>query len=281
MKPSKNSEPAKTIGSYLKDKGHPVPHTLILEALARADGFNNRHQARAEESANAAVPVLPARIFVASVEHSHGTDMWTNMSEAGAFASIVEYVRENWSQELGERSMDGLTDEALVETYFDHMGDQGTRREFYSVEGYPLQGSTTPIAPASLDVKRPEFASDGVSLHETLAAMLDSASLGDEHRSNIDKIRSAIKDQKGYTPLWLASHLLEEHGMQIIVTCSVDDIEESLKGTLDEGQTMPNRKLIASAIRHFSNKSGISSDATDAMLDSIQRTAITWQNEDE
>jgi hypothetical protein len=285
VKPSKNSEPAKAIGTYLKNKGHPVPHTLILEALARAGGYQNRHQARAEAPEPASTPpqqTLEHIVYVCVIDHRMGSDISVHATHADAFAGVVSYVNENWESELGDQNRDGLTNEDLVTAYFEAMQDQPGRVESFDIEKRLVRFGGAAATP-TIETKRPEFANphDATSVHETLAALLaGSESLGAEHRANIDKIRTALTTQKAYTPLWLASHLLEEHGMQIIVTCSVDDIEESLEGTLDQGAEMPSRDLISSALRHFSNKSGISTDATDAMMDEVQRTVLAWQKED-
>jgi hypothetical protein len=51
MTATTNSRPAQTINSYLKSKGYQIPHTVILEALARAGGYQNRHVARMADKA--------------------------------------------------------------------------------------------------------------------------------------------------------------------------------------------------------------------------------------
>lgn len=68
------------------------------------------------------------QVWVLAIDHRHGTNLTVHRSEEGACASLLAYVQDNWTQELGQAVQPNDEDE-LIETYFERVED-----ESYTIE---------------------------------------------------------------------------------------------------------------------------------------------------
>lgn len=77
-------------------------------------------------------------IWVLAINHEHGTNIYTHLSEEGYKNDLIDYVREWWSDEMSE-SIDSdiyknCSDEELIDHYFSSVED-----ESYSIQNVILQ----------------------------------------------------------------------------------------------------------------------------------------------
>ncbi len=73
----------------------------------------------------------PGTVWVLTVDHRHGQDMWVHETEAGAKGSLAGYVREWWSELTGRwDAREDLPAEApddddeAIATYFENVDDE-------------------------------------------------------------------------------------------------------------------------------------------------------------
>jgi hypothetical protein len=126
MSQSKNTVPAKTLKKYLAAKGFSVPHTVCLEAIARIGGYQNRHhEANAHHNS---VKLDPKKtnskitIWAVAYEHEYGTDAFATATEAEAKIKLRKICEDWWedrSDKSAPESTDGMTDDAVIEAYFE------------------------------------------------------------------------------------------------------------------------------------------------------------------
>ena len=65
------------------------------------------------------------KIYIATIEHKHGTNTYAARSESGLFEAIDEYVREWWDDEMADEIMpNNLQDR--IDAYF-----EDTEYEFF------------------------------------------------------------------------------------------------------------------------------------------------------
>lgn len=69
------------------------------------------------------------RVFVTSIEHRHGTNVYANATEAGALDALYAYVDQEWESEgllEKEGPIDNFSTEKAIELYFEEMEDSET-----------------------------------------------------------------------------------------------------------------------------------------------------------
>lgn len=87
----------------------------------------------------APVTLTPGKdsLWVATVEHKHGSESWVCLTREGAYAALADFVRDWWDEEVSKGFEEGREcpedDATAVEAYFDHVTD-----EFYSVSSSVL-----------------------------------------------------------------------------------------------------------------------------------------------
>ena len=75
----------------------------------------------------------PRMIWVATIDHEHGTNQYADVSEEGIIAQIAEYCTTSWPMD-GPPDVfpNGMTDREIVEAYFQYQneyGEEGLTRE--------------------------------------------------------------------------------------------------------------------------------------------------------
>jgi enoyl-[acyl-carrier-protein] reductase (NADH) len=71
------------------------------------------------------------KIFAATIEHRHGTNLYLAASQEDLTAQIYDYVVENWEAEIIEPlDADDATPQDNIEYYFEQLSDQGGHSEF-------------------------------------------------------------------------------------------------------------------------------------------------------
>lgn len=73
-------------------------------------------------------------VWVAFIEHRHGSDFWVNRSEEGSIDALYEYVNQWWDGEGLEGDITAFDKRAAIEAYFEHVG-----HEFYSRSAVTVQ----------------------------------------------------------------------------------------------------------------------------------------------
>jgi hypothetical protein len=67
-------------------------------------------------------------VWILTIEHKHGTDVYAHKTEAGAKGALLDYVQEWWSIEVGDEPIPENPD-AAIERYFEEACN-----EFYSIQ---------------------------------------------------------------------------------------------------------------------------------------------------
>lgn len=92
-------------------------------------------------------------IFVVSVTHRHGTDLFAATTREGALGALANYVRDSWEGEHTPGSpQDHADDDSLVDAYFRYQRNHG--EETYALESIELIGALSIQAaeqPASVE----------------------------------------------------------------------------------------------------------------------------------
>jgi hypothetical protein len=81
---------------------------------------------------NSFEPVAPSpsrisKLWVAAVDHRHGTNLYAAATASALDAQLADYCRTSWSERFNrpkDPSHVGLTDEAIVTTYFENHPDE-------------------------------------------------------------------------------------------------------------------------------------------------------------
>lgn len=66
-------------------------------------------------------------VYVLSIDHKYGTNIYVNMTDEGSRAELLKYVLENWESTMPKEHL--LRTENAVEDYF-----STTEEEFYEIE---------------------------------------------------------------------------------------------------------------------------------------------------
>lgn len=139
-------------------------------------------------------------IFTANIDHKNGTNSYSAMNKAALYAQLAEYCEEYWKEIAGQGSApistDGLTNQEIVDTYFDSHD-----REFLnlgeSILQLPDQQAIATIAsnyagtyqfPHIQHVERtsdPKFTSS----FESITKILDIAQIGSSPQSSFEYIK--------------------------------------------------------------------------------------------
>jgi hypothetical protein len=73
-------------------------------------------------------------IYVLTIEHKHGHDLWCHHSEQGARASLADYVRDNWDTEVGASVTKPVDIDTMIQQYFEATGGE----EWWSIDHLKL-----------------------------------------------------------------------------------------------------------------------------------------------
>ena len=78
-------------------------------------------------------------IFIARINHRHGTDLYPGVTQADVDKGVQEYVHENWNvSDHGEEPADAA---AAVTAYFQAESEGGMDPEYLEIDSYPLAGA--------------------------------------------------------------------------------------------------------------------------------------------
>jgi hypothetical protein len=69
----------------------------------------------------------PQTVWVAAVDHKHGTTLYAAASEAGLCTQLAAYCLQWWEQEMPLDAPDpiGMTDREIVSFYFEYFSESG------------------------------------------------------------------------------------------------------------------------------------------------------------
>lgn len=65
-------------------------------------------------------------VYVTTIEHRHGRNIYVNKTETGAYKEVEQYVIDNWT---GELPAENYKKESAVEQYF-----HSVEEEFFDIE---------------------------------------------------------------------------------------------------------------------------------------------------
>ena len=159
MKDEEIKSIARELGRALKAKGHPVPHSVLLHAIAAVRGETDWHVHSAQAGKAGAVEspcVASTTVWAARYEHRHGADTQVFASLEAAEGWRTEIADEWWDQEFPGEGRPSQDDIGAL--YFERMRES-TRPEFFSIEPQVVTGADStararPVpAPASADRK--------------------------------------------------------------------------------------------------------------------------------
>jgi len=71
-------------------------------------------------------------VYVTSIEHKYGTNIYVNKTEEGARTEIEDYVIENWDSEMPKGQLIQVSENA-VEDYFNEVEEEFYFTEFCEV----------------------------------------------------------------------------------------------------------------------------------------------------
>jgi hypothetical protein len=75
------------------------------------------------------------QIWIAAIDHKHGTNLYASETEAGLYQQLAEYCRDYWDQD-GPNEPIPSDDREIIKTYFDHQAEHGS--EWHIVEKVEL-----------------------------------------------------------------------------------------------------------------------------------------------
>ena len=65
----------------------------------------------------------PEAVFVLTINHKHGTDLWIRRSSESAQAALFDFVVDWWEDAMGDKRMPKDPQKA-IDAYFEEMGDE-------------------------------------------------------------------------------------------------------------------------------------------------------------
>ena len=70
---------------------------------------------------------MKQRIWVAAVDHRHGTDLYAAQTEDGLYAQLAAYCTRDWRDAFPDEDIPphDLDDQGIVAAYFEAMGNGG------------------------------------------------------------------------------------------------------------------------------------------------------------
>jgi hypothetical protein len=116
-------------GHIYLDKPRQAGHACTIQLTGAASMSQDELDGYGETMARALSGKDDVTVWVLSIDHRHGTNVYVHETEPGAKDSLVDYVRENWEDEVGRgfSELDAeppADDQEAIDAYFDEVADE-------------------------------------------------------------------------------------------------------------------------------------------------------------